>query len=222
MQKIEIENEEVLNNLKPFEWFVNQTVCDLIIRDEKSFSCNRNDYVSIPYMQKIMRMGKDHNGFPERVKGYSFNGVGLKFKNASDPLVSEMMNRYNENIFNFSSSQMLRHNALFTVYPPGGFISWHNNANASAYNFIFTWSETGNGYWQNYDMEEQKVVTINDKPGWQCKSGYFGSYNENPNKIVYHSASTDCWRMTVAFVLDRSEMSKGIQDLIIEELSFTE
>lgn len=222
MLEIEIQNKEVLGLLESFEWFIDGKVCDLIVKDEKSFNANRDDFISVPYMQKIIRMGNGHSGFPERVKGYGFNGVGLKFKNASDPLVSEMMQRYNEYIFNFSAALMLRHNALFTVYPPGGFISWHNNANASAYNFIFTWSENGNGYWQNYDMKSQKIVTINDKPGWQCKAGYFGSYNEDPNKMVYHAASTDCWRMTVAFVLDRSEMSKGIQDLIIEELSFIE
>lgn len=222
MLEVEIKNQEILDLLEKFEWFINEDVCNTLIRDSKSFDCNRDDYISVSYMQKIIRMGQEHNGFPERVRGYGFNGVGLKFKNASDPLVSEIMNNYNENIFNFSSSLMLRHNALFTVYPPGGFISWHNNANASAYNFIFTWSENGNGYWQHYDYKEQKLVTINDKPGWQCKAGYFGSYNENPNDMVYHAASTDCWRMTVAFVLDRSEISKGIQDLIIEELSFTE
>ena len=44
------------------------------------------------------------------------------------------------------------------MYPPGGYISWHNNANASAYNLVFTWSESGNGYFKYIDGETKKEI----------------------------------------------------------------
>ena len=50
------------------------------------------------------------------------------------------------------------------MYPPGGYISWHNNANASAYNLIFTWSETGDGYFKYIDGETKEEIVIKDKP----------------------------------------------------------
>ena len=103
-----------------------------------------------------------------------------------------------------------------------GFIGWHNNANASAYNFIFTYSEDGDGYWEHFDTGTQEIVRINDKPGWQCKAGYFGAYEDGMNKVCYHCASNESetgTRMTVAFVMDRSEVSQGLQEWVIEDIS---
>ena len=99
-----------------------------------------------------------------------------------------------------------------------GFISWHNNANASAYNLIFTWSETGDGYFKYIDGYTGDEIVIPDKKGWQCKAGYFGAYNEEPEKLVYHTASTDCWRITVSYIFNREEMSLGLQEDVIEEI----
>lgn len=62
------------------------------------------------------------------------------------------------------------------------------------------------------------MVVIPDVKGWQCKAGYFGAYEDPQEQLVYHSARTNCLRMTVAFVLDRSEMSSGLQDWIIEDI----
>jgi hypothetical protein len=102
----------------------------------------------------------------------------------------------------------------------GGNISWHNNANAPAYNFVFTWSETGDGWWKHWDNEKKEMITIPDVKGWQCKAGYFGSYEDNEERLVYHTAKNGGTglRMTVAFVLDRSEMALGMQDWIIEDI----
>ena len=48
---------------------------------------------------------------------------------------------------------------------PSKDISWHNNANASAYNFIFTWSEHGDGYFDYVDTSTGEVVRIPDVKG---------------------------------------------------------
>jgi hypothetical protein len=97
-----------------------------------------------------------------------------------------------------------RTNTLNTVYPPDGFISWHNNANASGYNILFSWSETGDGWFEYYDMIKQERVRINDVPGWQCKMGYFGPYYK-PETVCYHAASTSCWRISVAYVFAEAD-----------------
>ena len=107
-------------------------------------------------------------------------------------------------------------NALCTVYPPEGFISWHNNANASAYNLIFTWSETGDGYWKHIDPHTGEQVLVKDVPSWQCKAFFFGGYEDDPKDLVYHMASTDCWRMTISYIFDRHH--KQFWQDIIEEI----
>ena len=50
------------------------------------------------------------------------------------------------------------------------------------------------------------------------QSSYFGAYDEEPEKLVYHTASTDCWRITVSYIFNREEMSLGIQEDVIEEI----
>ena len=96
-----------------------------------------------------------------------------------------------------------RNNALAQLYPPNGHISWHNNANASAYNLIFTWSETGDGWFKYVDPKTQEVVTIQDEKGWNLKAGHFGAYGSGD--VVYHAARTNCYRMTLSYVLGHNE-----------------
>jgi hypothetical protein len=59
---------------------------------------------------------------------------------------------------------------------------------------------------------------MQDVQGWQCKAGYFGSYDEPWDKRVYHCAKTNCWRITISYIFDRSDMSMGMQDDVIEEI----
>lgn len=178
-------------------------------------------YTSEEYFHKIRDMGREHNGFPEVICGYSFGANGLHFTKDAGSLIDESGRR----IFSFyekiQTQLNLKRNALFSVYPPeNGFISWHNNANASAYNFVFTYSETGEGYWQHFDPIKQEIETIPDKKGWQCKAGYFGSYEDGADKVVYHTARNTGkgLRMTIAFVLDRSELSSGLQSWVIDDI----
>jgi hypothetical protein len=63
---------------------------------------------------------------------------------------------------------------------------------------------------------------MQDKPGWQCKLGFFGSYEDPKNEMCYHSAYTDCWRMTISFIFDRSEESQFLQEMFLEEIQSEE
>ena len=90
------------------------------------------------------------------------------------------------------------HSALSQMYPPNGFIAWHTNENAIGANLIFTWSETGDGYFEYLDKEGKKV-RMQDKVGWSCKAGYFGERDDD--KHVYHCARTNCKRITLSYLM---------------------
>ncbi len=215
-------NDFCIDILNEGLWFVQKENYEKIIMGKKDMLDKVDYYTGDEYFNKIKNMGRGHNGFPEILVGYSYGTSGIHFDKRNpnyDIDVNNILSRMSSFLTKLQTTFNLKRNALFAVYPPGGYISWHNNANASAYNILFTWSETGDGYWQHWDTEEQKHVIIPDVKGWQCKVGYYGSYDDGMDKVVYHMARTNCLRMTVAFMLDRSEMSVGMQDWIIEDIS---
>jgi len=157
-------------------------------------------------------MGSSHDGFPLHLRAHNFKGDAYR-----DPEIFTEFTHLNNEIQTLLGTKA---NALATIYPPGGFISWHNNANASAYNLIFTWSENGDGYWKHIDPYTGEEVHVQDAPGWQCKAFYFGSYEDSPEDIVYHMASTDCWRMTLSYIFDRRH--KDYWEEVISEIEYDE
>jgi|TARA_R110000822_G_scaffold66857_7_gene163200 hypothetical protein len=207
MTAVSINNKEILEVLNSFK--------DLWYSDLDTFKENahihfnekdRQDYISDEYCKKIMSKSKGHDGFPEVVKSYDL-------KNQKS---IEYSKKYFELNTKLQTLLATYNNALCTVYPPEGFISWHNNANASAYNLIFTWSETGDGYWKHIDPHTGEQVLVKDVLGWQCKAFFFGGYEDDPKDLVYHMASTDCWRMTISYIFDRHH--KQFWQDIIEEI----
>ena len=215
MLDIPINNSEILETLDKFLWFYDERNKEI---SKCRLWCNskeREYYTGDKHRDTIMSRGSIHDGFPENGNYYSFK---TENKNAGKSLTGKVIENYT--IFNEELQIKLctRGNGLCAMYPPKGFISWHNNANASAYNLIFTWSETGDGYFKYIDGYTGNEIVIPDKKGWQCKSGYFGSYDEEPEKLVYHTASTDCWRITVSYIFNREEMSLGLQEDVIEEI----
>ena len=228
MRTIPVENEELLKILNK--------ALTIKTRDEKMFEkyfakrgeLDPNDnWVSDEYLHRIISMGKKHEGFPETMHGYEMRmnqrehqffekGVSgdpqeIEFRKSSMELLGE-------SISEMTNWMGCRNNALNACYPPGGYISWHNNANAAAWNLIFTWSETGEGYFKYWDLEKKEVVYMHDKPGWSLKAGYFGHYGE-PEKLFYHAAKTKCWRHTISFCFDRSELSRDVREDLLNEIS---
>ena len=168
------------------------------------------DWVSDEYMNDIISQGRSHDGFPKVLKGFT----GLKYSDnnhTNGNEIKEATKRLNSKLIEFLSC---RNNALNACYPPGGFISWHNNANAPGYNIIITYSETGDGWFDYWDIDKKKRVRIQDKPGWQAKMTYFGPY-DSPDKLCYHAAYTNCYRITVAFVFAEADefWQEVIEDL---------
>lgn len=206
MQKLNINNSEVLDCLTEYSNFI-QAKWDSgdLIKDLDGNFHSRNvdakEFVSLEYLDKLEKKG--HEGFPEYLKGYG--GLQLDMENELFRLKPAGM-VYRDESCKLSEKLMTmlsaRRNSLCTIYPPGGFISWHHNANAPGYNIIFTYSENGNGWWKHKDPKTGEIVHIQDDPGWNCKMGYFGHKKEDH---FYHAAYTDCLRITCAYIFSEAE-----------------
>lgn len=219
---ININNSEYLDLLNNFLWFVKHDDLEKVIPLD-SRDKNRDDYISDQYLKTIMDMGEGHDGFPEFARAHSIkNGYDhyIRKQGQTGPELEQFAMKFDEVNFDLQTRIAAKNCALATIYPPGGFISWHNNANASAYNIIFSWSETGDGWFDYIHPETGERIHLPDKPGWNCKAGYFGAYRDGPSKLCYHAASTECWRMSVAYVFSRDEIenSKFMWNMLMEEL----
>jgi len=109
--------------------------------------------------------------------------------------------------------KMFQQNALASIYPPNGYMSWHTNTDAPGYNVLLTWSEKGNGFFRYQDPITKEIVTMQDKPGWNCKVGYFGKYTET-DKLFWHCCGTAELRITVAWIFPTLEASLSFQNKI--------
>ena len=92
-------------------------------------------------------------------------------------------------------------------------MGWHTNWNANAYQVLFTWSETGDGYFRYWDLEKQEMVHVPDVKGWHCRHYYFGHLNE-PDKHCWHAAYAGCPRITLAYKFINHLGSAGDQKTI--------
>tara|TARA_R110000868_G_scaffold43511_1_gene146184 strand:+ start:913 stop:1443 length:531 start_codon:yes stop_codon:yes gene_type:complete len=173
VREITIRNQEFLDALEKYKDVLMEKVTPdgepLVAR-----SCPRahatddpNQWVSHEYMHKIINMGRGHLGFPAALGGFSGlkhegESAGKNINIAGANRIKDASSALNSKIIQLTAA---RNNALNACYPPKGFIAWHNNANASGYNIIITWSENGDGYWEHYDIDKKEVVRIQDQPG---------------------------------------------------------
>ena len=139
-------NDFAIDILNDALWFTKDKNYEAVVKT-KADKHNKEDadyYTGDAYFKLIKSQGMGHGGFPEVVVSHGF-GIGQmhfskeKVSQAKIPEVSLKQEAFLQKI---QTTFNLKRNALFAVYPPGGYISWHNNANASAFNCVFTWSET--------------------------------------------------------------------------------
>ena len=150
---------------------------------------DRDWYTSLDYLKSIE---ENHEGSPESARSYCL-------KPEHRPLDKDYLKCYNDINDRLSIELGVHYSALSQMYPDDGYISWHTNENAIGHNLIFTWSETGDGYFEYRDPRDGKIIRMNDDVGWTCKAGYFGlrKYNEH----MYHCAKTNCKRITLSYVI---------------------
>lgn len=200
MVKLDIRNRNLLEILEDFRYTYRE-----LYQPEQTNRClveelrgQSDHYTGEEEMWRVIDEGRDHRGAAE-------NSVCHPIK--PDHYFGTHPEEYRKTWNALNSSLMeelgVQHSALSTLYPPEGFIGWHNNADASAYNVIFTWSEKGDGWFKYVDPKTEQVITVHDEQGWNCKAGYFGDYDSG--NVVYHAARTECYRMTLSYVLGHDE-----------------
>lgn len=161
---------------------------------------NGEYYCSDEWLNHKLDNWESHSGFPEE-----HFAQPLSTKAKIDP--DKFLGLHKKGKVDFTSEIGASHSALFNYYAPGGFVGWHTNWNANCYQILFTWSETGDGYFKYYDKAKKEVVTIQDVPGWQCRHYYFGRKDE-PDHHCWHSAYAGCDRITLAYKF----VNEGIND----------
>lgn len=197
MNFIELRNFRVKGILEAFrytyleKWDVTKT--NTFIQD------GNREGIGFDRLEQIRSEGTSHGGSPVDARSY-----GLKPSLYKGVAVKEYYEDWNKLHGAICLELGIENSALSQLYPPDGYIGWHNNANASGYNLIFTWSETGEGTFEYLDPKSEGIVRLNDRRGWSCKAGYFGNYGE-PSRVIYHCAYTNCWRMTLSYTFGRAE-----------------
>jgi hypothetical protein len=155
----------------------------------------------------LLQQGKKVDGFPEKTYG-----VDLMRFNPPQTSLREALLTLDQRLLTWSGS---RNNAVKMLYPKGGYMGWHHNANASGYNILLSWSQEGKGFFRYQDPITKEIVTMHDSPGWTCKVGYYGAWHE-PSKIYWHCASAEHEeRFTLGYIIPHegmwSDMCEDIQ-----------
>lgn len=142
-------------------------------------------------LQQFIDKGDKHTGFPENALGFQV----VQGCESHPEIFVPLKNHTKEHLVQFFGAS---NNSLTSYYPPKGYVGWHTNWNAFAYQMILTWSETGDGYFTYYDKANDKFVVEEDKKGWQARHYRFGHYHE-PEHHFWHAAWTECPRFTLAY-----------------------
>lgn len=195
MKVYDIVNTRVIEILEEFRYNFFEKYTDRSCN--RCYDENKGDmdyYTGDEYRDSVVRQGTDHPG--AATTSYSFALKPGQYWGKDKLQYTYDFDRLNNAI---TTELGLERTVLSQVYPPGGFIEWHSNADAPGHNLIFTYSENGDGDFTYIDPVSKKQITLRDKPGWNLKAGYFGTYDEGLQ--VYHCAKTNCWRMTLSFIV---------------------
>jgi hypothetical protein len=153
-----------------------------------------------------MKSRPDNVGFPEECYGADFKNVGVY----DTAVYFDRVQKLDKALMNFTGS---RNNALKMYYPPGGYIGWHNNANAPGYNILFTYSETGDGDFRYIHPQTGELVIMPDRKGWSCKAGYYDIVDGKP---LWHAAHTKCNRLNWAYIIHPTLWADMAEELGID------
>lgn len=216
MNEISLVNPTILQKLTDFSnWFFNEF--DYKQLDDKQFVSESpkgpmRESITDSYLKKMVDSGRAHDGFPEVIRGHEL--TEYSGKQEYDP---ELVKRVDDLVFGMEQLLCVKRNAVALYYPADGYIGWHTNWNASGYNVLFHFSQTGEGFFEYVDPITKEHHQVHDKPGWTAKVGYFGNIEE-PDQVVYHKAETKCPRLTFAYVIP----DKDLWEMMIEDLEDSE
>lgn len=216
MTELTIRNQDILDQLEYVRSIVmnanvEQYANDAMFRPENART-EGESYLTKQWLDNHMA-DPEHQGFP--VEHYSIPVENIMHK---DPKLEEV---YNFSRVDFISNLGANANAVFLYYPPGGFVGWHTNQNNSGYQFIFSYSEKGDGYFQYYDKQKQEIVKCPDVSGWNARYYHFG---EDEPDHCWHSAYTNVPRITICVLFrwhDKPHLKDQVfamKDQLIEEI----
>lgn len=185
------------------DWFFSQDLTTGIRFAEKKLDTQyaiSNEYLD------LLRAKEDNVGYPEEAYGIDMKDLS-KFDTTR---FYEQTAELDKQLKGFTGS---RTNALKMFYPPGGYIGWHNNANAPGYNILFTYSETGEGDFRYIHPQTGELVIMPDRKGWSCKVGY---YDVVEGKPLWHAAWTNCNRLNWGYIIHPALWSDMASELGID------
>lgn len=214
MKTIPIRNKELLAILDQFVPVFGDIEFDKVDMDRDT--SDLDSFYSEGFLKHIVHKHKEHDGYPDRLVGCSL--CPDQFSSSDHDMWDRVIKPCESAKEELQSWAGTRNHALSAVYPAGGFISWHNNANAPGYNVLFTWSSEGDGQFDYIDPITKEHIVVPDVKGWQCKFGYYGTYDE-PDKLIYHAAKTNCLRATIAYMFNPNETGKQMAEMLIEDIS---
>jgi len=223
MTEVVIRNKELLETLNSFS---DEMLSKPSYNDEKYWTYHEPEdvhkgeyYTSREYLEDCLSRGRDGLvGPPDR---YFAQPISKMVREDED-----MWGGFMQKVkYDFAAHLGAHTSALLSYYPPGGFVGWHTNFDANAYQVLFTWSETGEGFFEYYDKQNDKIVKIPDVPGWQCRHYYFGAGHEE-DLHCWHAAYAECQRITLAYKfvnngsVDNPEdaQARQMRDMLIEEI----
>jgi len=203
MREVLIKNKEILKRLDGFIESIKGL--DMSILDIKEQGDKGKIYAtSKEYLQLVLNKAenKQFRGPPEMMWGVDLCN--------NHKYGGEWLTLAEDVGFNFARELGAQQNALFMYYPKDGYIGWHDNRDAPGYTILFNWSEGGDAFYRYRDWKTGKVHTIHDRPGWTCKTGWYGPGKES----TFHCAMTNEPRWSIAFYARNETM----RDLIIDEI----
>jgi hypothetical protein len=217
MREVLLKNKEILDRLDGFIDTINSLdINDLEIKEINlanqvpAKKLNKHYATSKDYLQIILKKVSEnrHKGTPEIMKGIDLGQLyGAPIHGPWREFADDVAN-------NFARELGVQQNALCCYYPSDGYIGWHDNRDAPGFTILFNWSKNGNSFYRYRDWETGSINTIGDRPGWSCKTGYYGP----GEKSVFHCAMTEEPRWSIAFYA----RNKTIRDIIIEQLEDVE
>jgi len=215
MQSLSDLNPDLLKTLTEFSNFFYgrdfSHLESLIGSDEKrknvSVKSMALEAVGEEYLRNALKEPPMKYGFPRHSWGLE---LVMDRRYIDDRELLDKSQAANDKLMNFFGA---RNNALQMFYPSGGYIGWHTNCNAPGFNIVLSCNPGAKGYFEHYDHVNDKFVRYEDKPGWNCKVGYFGPDTE-PEKMYWHCAYTDTPRLTFSYVIyDKNIWEDMVDDI---------
>lgn len=200
MQTVELNNPDLKQILDDF-------MNVLLKCDRSKFPYHKADITAdyacgVEYLQHMQ--GKKVDGFPEKTYGLDL----MKWMSPHESLQKALL-KLDSELLSWSGS---RNNAVKMLYPQGGYMGWHHNANAPGYNILLSWSKDGKGYFRYQDPITKEIITMHDTPGWTVKCGYYGPWHE-PDRIYWHCANAkEEERFTLGYIIPHEGMWQDMID----------